>query len=72
MNIAYVGFFRGRAENFLNDEWLSARPNRLAELLPDESKWQEVVRVLEAPPGRRLVFWADHTKQQALLYEDDY
>ncbi len=71
MNIAYVGFFRSRAENVLNEEWLSGQPNRLAGLIPSESKWHEVVRVLEAPPGRKLVFWADHLQQQALLYEDD-
>jgi len=68
MDMLYVGFFQNNSQNLLDQEWLSQAPNHLAELLPDESRWSEVVRVLEAPPGRKLILWADHLQQQALLY----
>ena len=68
MNMLYVGFFQNNVQNLLDHEWLSQAPNHLTELLPDESKWSEVVRVLEAPPDRKLILWADHLEQQALLY----
>ncbi len=70
MNMLYIGYFQNNSQNLLNQEWLSQAPNHLTELLPDESKWSEVVRVLEAPPGRKLILRADHLEQQALLYFD--
>jgi pyruvate,water dikinase len=70
MDMLYIGYFQNNSQNLLDQEWLSQAPNHLSELLPDESRWSEVVRVLEAPPGRKLILWADHLEQQALLYLD--
>jgi hypothetical protein len=70
MNMLYVGFFQNSTHNLLDQEWLSQAPNHLTELLPEESSWSEVVRVIEAPPDRKLILWADHLEQQALLYLD--
>ena len=68
MNLLYVGFFQGRAENLLNTELLSELPNRLTDLLPGQADWLEVVHVIEAPQGRMLLLSASQTEQKAILY----
>ncbi|MBN1607823.1 MAG: pyruvate, phosphate dikinase [Polyangiaceae bacterium] len=70
LNMLYVGLFQAEPQNVLNQELLSGSPNRLAELLPDQNQWSDVVRVIEAPAGRKMVLSADHMKQEALLYLD--
>jgi hypothetical protein len=71
MNMLYLGYFRNRSGNELNLEFLELAPNHLAELLPDETNWKHVVRVLQAPPGQRLRLEAHHMQQKAILYLTD-
>ena len=71
MNMLYLGFFKAREGNVLNQKLLDELPNLLAELLPDASQWARVVRVIDAPSGREMVFFADHMKQEARLFLKD-
>jgi hypothetical protein len=48
----------------LNTAMLAALPNRLAELLPDDARFAEVLRVVDLPPGYQLL--ADIMSQQVV------
>ena len=71
MNMLYLGFFKAREGNVLNQQLLDELPSLLAELLPDASQLARVVRVIDAPAGRRMIFVADHMKQEARLFLKD-
>jgi len=47
MEMLYFALFPNRADSVLNAAWLSAQPNRLAEILPADAKWSEAVRVID-------------------------
>ncbi len=49
MDILYLALFPGRKGNSWSCAFFEQSPNRLAELLPDEARWSEVVRVIDMP-----------------------
>jgi hypothetical protein len=49
--IFYLALYPERPGCFLNAALLQSRPNRLAELLPDDARLADVVRVLDLPAG---------------------
>jgi len=68
-NMLYLAVFAGKAGNWLNEEFLSGRENRLASLLPDEARWSEAIRVIDLPdsPGGRILYLhADSPGQRAV------
>ncbi|HEX6019244.1 MAG TPA: PEP/pyruvate-binding domain-containing protein [Burkholderiaceae bacterium] len=62
--IFYVALDSDRSGCSLDVGWLAAQPNRLAELLPDDSRFADTVRVLEPAGGLRLL--ADIISQQVV------
>jgi hypothetical protein len=72
MNMLYLAYFKAQAGNIFREDILRRVPNRLAELLPDESAWCDGVRVIAggdlAGAGEELYLVADAQKQTGLLY----
>jgi hypothetical protein len=69
MQILYLALFPGSKENQVNGRLIDQAPNRLAELIPEEARWAEVVRVIDPeniPGGRVLRLYADTLRQKAL------
>lgn len=70
-NMLYLALFREKKGNHLNEEYFLRRRNRLAVLLPEESRWADVVRVIDvpdAPGGRVLYLNANSPGQRAVCY----
>jgi len=62
--VFYVALYPERPGCFLNATLLQERPNRLAESLPDDARFAEVVRVVDLPRGYQLL--ADIVSQQVV------
>jgi hypothetical protein len=62
--VFYVALYPERPGCFLNATLLQERPNRLAESLPDDARFAEVVRVVDLPQGYQLL--ADIVSQQVV------
>ncbi len=68
-NMLYLAVFPKGKESPLNEGFFLRSKNRLAELLPDDSEWSGVVRVIDVPGrkgGRKLVLNANTLKQRAV------
>jgi hypothetical protein len=69
MDILYLALFPGRKGNSWNYAFFEQTPNRLAELLPGDGRWSEVVRVIDMPrDGATLKLNANALTQQVLCY----
>jgi len=71
MQMLYLAVFPGHAGHVVNTALLEAAPNRLVDLLPEEARWVEAVRVIDAadlPRGRSLLLAADVLRQRAVCY----
>ncbi len=67
----YLAVFPGRKENYLNEEFFLGNHNRIAELSPDDARWEKVIRVVDvsaATGGRRLYLSANALNQRAVCY----
>jgi len=70
-DMLYLALFLGRKGNFLNEDFFRRSRNRLADLVPEEAGWSDVVRVIdipEAPGGRALYLNANSPGQRAVCY----
>jgi hypothetical protein len=70
--IFYVALHPDRKECFLNDRLLSSLPNLLAEILPDDARFADLLRVVDLPAGFALQ--ADIVSQElacSLLAEEE-
>ena len=67
LNLLYLAYFGGRAENRLDQDFFEQHPNRLAELSPAHADWSHVVHVINLP-GEGLILHANHIAQEAVLY----
>jgi hypothetical protein len=73
MDMLYLALFPTRQDNFLNQAFFESRPNRLADLAPDEAAWAEAVRVIDTADlgdGRTLKVHANTLKQKVVCYLD--
>jgi hypothetical protein len=72
MDILYLALFPGRKDNFWDRAFFERSPNRLAELLPSEAQWSEVVRVIDVQSAFRdgtvLKLNSNALTQQVLCY----
>jgi pyruvate, water dikinase len=69
MDILYLALFPGRKGNSWNYAFFEQTPNRLADLLPGDGRWSEVVRVIDMPrDGAMLKLHANALTQQVLCY----
>lgn len=70
-NILYLAIHPGRKGQVFDEDFLLAQPNVLADVLPEEAQWSEVVRAIDFPAesGRpMLVLNANCLEQRALCY----
>ncbi len=70
-DMVYMAFFKSKTGNVLDERSLMEAPNRLAEVLPDESGWRDVVRWIDTDdlgPGQSFYLNADALQQVATLY----
>jgi pyruvate,water dikinase len=67
----YLAVFPDREGTVLNRRFLDESPNHLAELLPEEARWEEAVRVIEPAAlggGMKLCVNANALEQRAVCY----
>ncbi|MBN2344551.1 MAG: pyruvate, phosphate dikinase [Deltaproteobacteria bacterium] len=67
-NILYIGYFSARPDNSLHMQFLTQTHNRLEELLPEENRWENVVRVIDSTATIPLYLSADLQQQSAKLF----
>ncbi len=69
--ILYAALMVGRPEVTFNQKWLEAAPNRFADIMPDYTKWQSVIKVIDLPAlNRTLWVGSDMKKRQLIAYFD--
>jgi pyruvate, water dikinase len=74
MQILYLALFPGQKGDCVNSRLIAGRRNRLAELLPEEARWADAVRVIDwddETDKRRMWLLADALHQRAVCYFDD-
>lgn len=74
-DMIYIAFFKSKIGNTLDERSLMEAPNRLADVLPDESAWQHAVRLIDADdlgPGLSFYLSADALQQVATLYRASF
>ena len=70
-NMLYVAVYPGRTGNRINEAFFERQENRLADLVPDDARMADVVRVIDlpaAPRGAALYLNASCVAQQAVCY----
>ncbi len=68
-NMLYLALFPKQGNNYLNEEFFRQGRNRLLDLVPAASKWEEAVKVIETrdlPSGVNL--WANAVEQKVVCY----
>lgn len=67
MDILYLALFPGQEENYLDEAVLLGMENHLADLIPEAEALQDMVRVVELPPGadRHIMLRANALGRQA-------
>ena len=69
--IHYLPLYPDEAGNRFNLEFLLHTPNKLAELVPDDAEYTEIVRVIHVPAtaqGRKLTLAMDGESDRAMAY----
>jgi pyruvate,water dikinase len=59
-NMLYIGFFRNKKENLLNENFLEHSPNNLEKYLPKESSWSQAVRIIDATEDQKIFLSASN------------
>lgn len=70
-NMLYLALYPGRPGNALNAQFFDHSANRLAELMPDEGGWSDVVRVIDVasvPGSGALYLNANCLTQKVVCY----
>jgi pyruvate,water dikinase len=71
MDMLYLGILPKRKNIILNETTLQKAPNLLEELLPEERKWANTIRVIQSIDHRKskqMHLYVDALKQEALCY----
>jgi hypothetical protein len=72
MNILYMALFPQQQRNYLDEGFFLDAPNRLLDLVPGASQWQDMVRVVETKEvlarDRAALLLADAEEQQARIF----
>ncbi|MGK5094239.1 PEP/pyruvate-binding domain-containing protein [Deltaproteobacteria bacterium TL4] len=69
--ILYFALFPEQDQNVLNSELLCHLPNRFSELMPEDSKWSNVIRVIDASSlegNQSMILNANAINQQVICY----
>jgi hypothetical protein len=67
MDIFYMAIYPEKEKVFFNSRWLESLPNRLAELLPQDSRFEDVVKVYDVK-DKDLRLVSDVIKQKLVCY----
>ena len=70
----YLALFLGKKGNSLNEEFFRRSKNHLADLLPEEAEWADVVCVIDIPDAsarRALYLNANSPGQRVVCYLAD-
>ncbi|RJP22437.1 MAG: pyruvate, phosphate dikinase [Deltaproteobacteria bacterium] len=70
-DMLYMAVHPGRGKDALNAKYLLGARNRLSELLPEDTEWAGVIRVVDLPDpadGRLLYLNANSFRQRAVCY----
>ena len=70
-NMLYMALYPGRKGNRVNEAFFEHQENRLADLMPDDARMADVIRVIDlpaAPTGAALYLNANCVAQQAVCY----
>ena len=72
-DITYIAIFPQVIENFLNRDYFDREPNQLAEVVPAEAHYADLVRIIETKPPlkSRIMLYADSIGQQAFCHLQD-
>ena len=73
MEMLYLAMYPNQNGDILNRDFFTAAPNHLAELLPNQSKWEDTVRVIYTndindPETTSVICIADAREQRVLCY----
>ncbi|MBL7039390.1 MAG: pyruvate, phosphate dikinase [Pirellulaceae bacterium] len=75
MNILYMAIFPEQQRNYLNEQFFLDAPNRLCELVPAATRWQEMIRIIDSKdvvgPDRLVLLLADTGRQEATIFIGD-
>jgi hypothetical protein len=69
-DIFYLALFPEQDNCFLNIEWLDRKTNLLANLLPDDTGYGHVVKVVDFP-GDSVLLLADILSQRVLCWQEE-
>jgi len=72
MNMLYVAFFKAKKANIFNEAYFSESKNMLPDILPDESNWENAVKVIfsdKKQPSGKIFLNADSLKQNCIIYK---
>jgi hypothetical protein len=67
MDIFYMAIYPEREKVFFNTKWLESRTNKMAELLPNDATYADVVRVVDMTK-KDLRLMSDVVSQQLICY----
>jgi len=67
-DIFYVAIFPRREDVILNKDWLTQRPNLLAEFQPESRKYADVVRVCEPHDSEKWEIMCDMISQRVICF----
>lgn len=71
-DIFYLALFPEREGCLLNLGWLAQERNLLADLLPDDAAYEQVITVVDFPAGGGLLLLADILSQDVLCQRADF
>lgn len=73
MDVLYLGISPEKAGSLLNEDLLASLPNKLAEILPGDAAFADVVRVIDSADldAAWVLLRADVVEQQAVVYISD-
>jgi pyruvate, water dikinase len=64
MDILYLALYPVKEDSFINRDFLSKAESKLKEILPDEKKWNDIIKVIDMPVN----FNADVITQRCVFY----
>ncbi|HPN29690.1 MAG TPA: PEP/pyruvate-binding domain-containing protein [bacterium] len=70
MNMLYIAFFKNKSGNIINADFFSNIKNRLADILPEEKKWESAVKITfdSDMDGYQMLLNADSFKQKCSMF----
>ncbi|MBN1379809.1 MAG: pyruvate, phosphate dikinase [Gammaproteobacteria bacterium] len=68
MDILYIGYLKSGKNNMLDTHFLESSPNQLDKLLPNQSQWAHVVKIIDASTTSPLYLTSNLIEQSAQVF----